>query len=109
MQEVWGMHLLRAVCWVKGSWLACPYDMSKFLSNFYNIRIRRSIVGPRLASWEPPELGIVKFNVDESSLGNSGPCGVVGVLILNLNQEILGVLLKNAGTGWAFKLKLRPF
>lgn len=29
-QEIWDLHLLRAIWWVKGSWPGCPYDMNHF-------------------------------------------------------------------------------
>lgn len=71
-QETWDLHLLRASWWVKGSWPDCPYEIPQLLSNYCHIKIKRKLCAPRLAQWDPPQLGILKFNVDGSSMGNPG-------------------------------------
>lgn len=77
-EEVWDLHMLRIVWWVKASWKDCPFSIEQFSSNFCNIRMKRKLSVPRSFSWKPPSLGSLKFNVDGASQGNPGPSGLGG-------------------------------
>lgn len=61
---------------------------------------------PRMVSWSPPDIGLLKCNVDGASKGNPGPCGVGGV-IRDANRKILGFFALNTGWGWAYEAKIK--
>lgn len=64
------------------------------------------MVGPKLAVWNPPSLGVLKFNVDGASKGNPGSCGAGGVL-RNPNEETLGYFSKDLREGWASEAEVK--
>lgn len=105
-QEVWDLHLMRIYWWIKGVWKECPYNLDRFHRDFCNISFKKPICKQRLMSWIPPNIGTLKFNADRASQGNSGPCGVGGVL-RDYRNMILGFFSINMGHGWAFEAEVR--
>ncbi|XVE56526.1 hypothetical protein DITRI_Ditri04bG0017800 [Diplodiscus trichospermus] len=51
-----------------------------------------------VTNWTCPEMGVLKFNVDGSSLGNPGPAGIGGILGDHLGTKKLA-FSKSIGVG----------
>lgn len=103
---MWDLQVMRLFWWVKAAWKDCTVDSTMFNTNFCSIILQRIVSAPRLATWQPPPLSRLKFNVDGTSQGNSGSSGVGGVLRDHLNR-VLGYVSINSGFGWAFEAEVR--
>lgn len=105
--EVWDMHLMKIYWWTKYLWKECPFDSAQFITNFCDIKTNKAAPSlPRVAVWQPPAFGLLKFNVDGASKGNPGPSGIGGV-VRNHNNTILGYFSKNVGHDWAFSAEVK--
>lgn len=106
MQGIWDLHNIRLAWWIKNTWSGCPYELDQITRNLGNIRLPCKIPSPRLAVWSPPDIGILKCNVDGASKGNPGPCGVGGV-IRNSDRKVLGFFALDSGHGWAYEAETK--
>lgn len=74
--------------------------------NLGSIKLPSSHAVPRQVSWLPPDIGILKCNVDGASKGNPGNSGVGGV-IRDSNGKFLGYFALGIGFGWAFEAEVK--
>lgn len=106
MQEVEDMYVLRIAWWVKDAWPRCPYDIEELTRNLGSIQFSTSQSVPRHVSWLPPDIGMLKCNVDGASKGNPGISGVGGV-IRDSNKKFLGYFALGIGFGWAYEAEVK--
>ena len=105
MEVIWDMHILRIAWWVKAHWKNIPYQIEQFRNSFGLIRLPVKSKVRMASSWQAPQVGTVKFNVDGSALGSPGETGIGGVL-RNARKEIIGFFSLNTGPGFAFEAEV---
>lgn len=106
MQEVEDFYALRTAWWVKNVWKNCPLDSDQIALNLRNIKLPASHSIPRQIAWLPPDIGVLKCNVDGASRGNPGISGIGGV-IRNSDKKFLGYFAMGIGYGWAYEAEVK--
>src|ERR1044072_1958977 len=81
------------------------YQIEQFRNNFELIRFPLKSKVRKNACWQPPQEGVVKFNVDGSAIGSPGETGIGGVL-RNTGKEIIGFFSLHTGPGFAFEAEV---
>ena len=105
-ETAWDMHKLRIAWWITAWWGACPYGVRDFVQNFVSITIKKEVNRPRLSEWNPPPLGMLKFNVDGSARGSPGISGVGGVL-RDASSTVMGFFSMNTGISFAYEAEIK--
>lgn len=91
---------------MKAWWKECPYSENDFLLNFVNMRLNSPMVMHQVNLWNPPPLGVLRFNIGGSSHGTPGRSNIGGV-ITNSSKQALGVFSKAMGDWWAYEAKVK--
>lgn len=104
--EIWDMHILRIVWWIKAWCETCSYRVNDFSENFIHIKISKSLQVVRKGDWFPPPQGLVKFNVDGSARGSPVASGIGGIL-RNSSGETLGKFSKPMGILRAYQAEVQ--
>ncbi|KAK2662605.1 hypothetical protein Ddye_001179 [Dipteronia dyeriana] len=106
----------RVVWWFKNFGKGSTEAIQSLLINFKDFCIDHvKTKKNRILDWKPPTDGKLKFNVDRSILGKSGPAGVGGVLrdsnwkILCLFSYHLGTMASNEAEIMAIKIAVGLF
>lgn len=86
--------------------MICSYSINDFLQKFGDVKLKSVKARNRQNEWAPPRGGVLKFNVDGSTLGAPGRSGVGG-LLRNSRRQILGVFSKPLGELWAYEAEVK--
>lgn len=106
MQGVEDMIGMRIAWWIKSVWPHCPFDADQIYRNLSDIRMPSSNAIPRQVLWAPPDIGVIKCNVDGASKGNPGNSGIGGV-IRDSNKKWLGYFALGIGFAWAYEAEVK--
>lgn len=105
-EGVWDIHLMHIMWWVKARWKDFPFSLYDFTQHFEKVRLQIMAPKVRVVDWHPPFTGLIKFNIDGSSRGNSGISGARGVLRDSYGLT-LGMFSMSVGSTWAYVAEVK--
>lgn len=100
------MALTRVAWWVKSAWPQCPYDTQQIIRGLGIIKFPTSPPVVKNSMWFPPDIGLLKVNVDGASKGNPRQNGIGGI-IRNSSSKVLGFFALNIGFGWDYEAEVK--